>query len=93
MFYKVRNVIPLDNMLLQVEFENGIIKSYDVKKLKDRFKIFKDLENKALFELAKVDAGGYGIMWNEKIDLSCNEIWENGVIISRPNEDFKNKHA
>ncbi len=82
MFYKVRNVIPLDNMLLKVEFENGIIKSYDVKKLKERFQIFKDLEIKALFELAKVDAGGYGIMWNKNIDLSCNEVWENGVIIN-----------
>ena len=93
MFYKVKSVIPLDNMLLQVEFENGIIKNYDVKKLKARFKIFKDFESKALFELAKVDAGGYGIMWNENIDLSCNEIWKNGIIISRPNEDFKDKHA
>ena len=82
MFYKIKSVIPLDNMLLKVEFENGIIKIYDVKKLKDRFKIFKDLENKALFELAKVDADGYGIMWNENIDLSCNEIWENGAIIN-----------
>ena len=26
----------------------------------------------------KVDAGGYGISWNDNIDLSSNELWENG---------------
>ena len=82
MFYKIKSVIPLDNMLLKVEFENGIIKNYDVKKLKNRWQVFKNLENKTLFEHVKVDAGGYGIMWNENIDLSCNEVWENGVIIN-----------
>ena len=81
MFYKIKKVTPLDNMLLQVEFENGTIKNYDVKKLKERWQIFKDLENKTLFEHVKVDAGGYGIAWNSEIDLSCNEVWENGIPI------------
>lgn len=31
-----------------------------------------------LFEQVKVDAGGYGISWNDEIDLSCNELYENG---------------
>jgi len=26
----------------------------------------------------RVDTGGYGICWNDEIDLSCNELWENG---------------
>lgn len=29
----------------------------------------------------KVDAGGYGVSWNDDIDLSCNELWENGTPI------------
>ena len=26
-----------------------------------------------------VDVGGYGIVWNDALDLSCDELWEHGV--------------
>ena len=42
------------------------------------FPIFKDLENQNIFKLVKVDCKGYGISWNEYLDLSRYEIWENG---------------
>ena len=31
-----------------------------------------------LFEQVKVDVGGYGIFWNDELDLDAEEIWENG---------------
>ena len=31
-----------------------------------------------LFEQVKVDAGGYGISRNDDIDLSCEELYQNG---------------
>ncbi len=31
-----------------------------------------------LFELVRVDAGGYGIIWNDELDLDCNELYYNG---------------
>ena len=34
-----------------------------------------------LFEQVKVDAGGYGISWNDEIDLSCDELYHNGKVI------------
>ncbi len=79
MFYKVKVVEPLDNYILLVTFENGIQKYYDVKKLFDKWEIFKNLTTTTgLFNLVKVDDGGYGISWNKDIDLSCNELWDNG---------------
>ncbi|HNY10793.1 MAG TPA: DUF2442 domain-containing protein, partial [Candidatus Wallbacteria bacterium] len=74
----VKNVIALDNMLLQVEFENGVKKTYDTKPLKKRWTAFEELENRSLFNLVKVDAGGYGVTWSSQTDLACNELWENG---------------
>lgn len=47
----------------------------------NKWSIFEKLKEKELFEKVKVDVGGYGISWNEDIDLSCEEIWENGEII------------
>jgi len=81
MFYKVKSVIPLDNMVLQVDFEDGTKKIYYIKPLKERWQVFRDLENPSLFKLVKVDAGGYGVAWNKYIDLACNELWENGTPI------------
>lgn len=80
MFYKIINVQPLDNYKLLVSFENGEIKKYDVKPLFDKWGAFKDLISiHGLFNQVKVDAGGYGISWNDDIDLSCNELYYNGV--------------
>ena len=82
MFFKVTSVKPLDNYILLVSFENGTQKRYDVKPLFNKWDIFKDLVNiPGLFKNVNVDTGGYGIYWNEYIDLSCNELWENGTEI------------
>ena len=78
MFHKVKNVRPLPDMVLHVEFLDGSVKLYDVKPLMDKWSVFKNLEHHSLFELARVEAGGYGVVWNKDIDLACNELWENG---------------
>lgn len=28
------------------------------------------------------DEGGYGVVWNDDTDLSCDELFENGTIIT-----------
>jgi len=79
MFYKVKSVKSLDNFILEIVFENNIIKYYDISNLFEKWNVFRKLKTtKGLFEQVKVDVGGYGISWNEEIDLSCNELWENG---------------
>ena len=78
MFYKIKNVKPLSDMVLYVEFINGDKKYYDVKPLMNRWEVFKDLKENNLFNLVSVDTGGHGISWNDYIDLACNELWENG---------------
>lgn len=37
------------------------------------------LKTDAFFKAVKVDHGGYGISWNDNIDLSEYELWENSV--------------
>lgn len=88
MFYKIKAVQPLPSYNLLVSFTTGECKRYNVAPLFEKWDIFKTLANvKGLFEQVHVDAGGYGISWNDDIDLSCNELWENGVI----EEPAKNK--
>ena len=79
MFHKIKTVKALPNYILEVIFENDELKYCDVKQLFEKWVIFENLKNvKGLFEQVKVDAGGYGISWNEELDLSCNELYSNG---------------
>ena len=76
---KILSVQPLEDKKLLVKFDNGIEKIYDCKPLIKKFEPFKALENDVLFRQVKVDSGGYGISWNDNVDLSEHELWINAV--------------
>ena len=82
MFHKVKTVKPLSEYKLFVEFLSGEKKIYDIKPLLDKWQIFNVLINTiGLFEQVQVDAGGYGISWNDDLDLSCDELYFNAVSV------------
>lgn len=37
-----------------------------------------------LFKEAKVDVGGYGVVWDDETDISCDELFANGEEIKTP---------
>lgn len=83
MFHKIKNVVPLSNYKLSVTFAEGVTKIYDVAPLFDKIAVFKKLtENPEMFAGVFVDVGGHGIVWNDELDLSCDELWENGKKIN-----------
>jgi len=86
---KVTEAVPLENMELLVFFEDGKIKKFDVKSLLPDYPEFEDLKNPDLFNLVKVEPGGYGISWNEDLDCSEGELYENGVDIPLSLSDFR----
>ncbi len=78
-FHTLKNITPLTDQILLAEFQDGTIRHYDVKPLKDKLPVFGMLDYvHGLFEQVRVDAGGYGIIWNDELDLSSDEIYENG---------------
>ncbi len=42
------------------------------------------VEHPDRFEDVYVDVGGHGIVWNDDLDLSSDELWENGVQVVSP---------
>ena len=84
MFHKVKNVFPLDDYRLSIQFAIGVTKIYDVKPLFEWKAIFNNLKNDNLFSKVFVDVGGCGIVWNDDLDLSCEELWENGIDVKTP---------
>lgn len=80
MTHKIVSVKPMENFILLVGFQNGIEKTYDMRTLYPVFPQFKVLEADVdLFNKVTVDIGGYGISWNDDLDLDAEDIWEDGI--------------
>jgi hypothetical protein len=78
---RILSVQPLENKKLLVKFVNGVEKVYDCMQLLNR-EVFQFLKNDAFFKAVRVDAGGYGISWNDEVDLSEYELWVNGAEVA-----------
>jgi len=74
---RIRSVKPGGGKTLLVTFENGEQKVYDCTPLL-RSEPFRPLQDEATFRCAHADAHGYGVIWNDEIDLAESEIWLNG---------------
>lgn len=83
-FHKIKSVFPLEDYRLLIQFVSGVTKIYNVRPLFDWKDIFKSLQKNELFYAVYVDDGGNGIVWNDDLDLSCEELWENGTLINTP---------
>ncbi|MBQ7577202.1 MAG: DUF2442 domain-containing protein [Synergistaceae bacterium] len=78
-FHRVKNITPIPDKILFAEFQDGSAKKYDVKPLMQKIPVFQMLNYiNGLFEQVRVDSGGYGVIWNDKLDLDCNELYYNG---------------
>ncbi len=79
MFYTVQSVEPKDNYILSVLFTDGVRMEYDMKPLFEKWEVFNNLKNiYGLYQQVRVDAGGFGISWNDEIDLASEELRLNG---------------
>lgn len=85
MFHKIKAVLARDNFQLVVQFCEGVTKCYDVRQLFSSFEAFRAFQaTPGLFDCVQVDAGGYGISWNDDLDIACDELWENGELVHTP---------
>lgn len=85
MFHKIKNVFALPDYRLSVQFAEGATKLYDVKPLFERLPVFKRfISNPEEFGSVSVDVGGYGVVWGDELDLSCDELWEHGKQVVTP---------
>ena len=90
--HRIKSVIPKDNHTLYVIFQNGVEKQYDMRQLYPVFPQFENFEKiSGLFQQVTVDVGGYGVSWNDELDLEAEELWENGIDTGKQYEiDLKN---
>lgn len=81
----------MNDFLLHVLFYDGIMKKYDIKPMFDSRPYingkpaFNELrDNVDLYYKATVEEGGHAVIWNKRVDLGCNELYDNGDEIPSP---------
>ncbi len=68
----------IDDRTLMVKFTNLEVKKYDISKLLKN-PMFATLRNPGFFRSFAIESGGYALVWNEEIDISEYELWQNGI--------------
>ena len=80
MFHKAVKCSFLQGTLLEVTFQDGKVKRYDMCSLFDKYPQLRALEDRDLFLSGKM-MGGYGIIWNDDLDIETETIYEEGETI------------
>ena len=79
MIPRIKNLKPLENYLLRVEFDDGKIVLYDVKDDIDNIPSYIVLKTTyGLFNQVQIDKSRTCIFWNDEIDLPSDTIYEYG---------------
>jgi len=71
----------IDDRTLLVEFSNHDVKKYDISQLLDK-PMFASLQKPGFLKSFSIDLDGYGLIWNDEIDISEYELWQNGVSLT-----------
>lgn len=91
MFHKIKNVMPACNYSLIVEFDDGTIKGYDLNPLIEQNEPFKKLKGNELFYNVHIDVDRCGVIWDDTLDISSEEIWDNGELLDSQAIEVPNK--
>lgn len=83
---KIESVKPLNDKRLVIRFQTGETRIYDCSQLL-ALPRFHCLNDPVFFRMVQVDCGGYGIFWNDEIDISEYELWTNGELSANNHND------
>lgn len=69
-----------EKTFLEVLFEDGITKRYDILSLSDQFPQLLALKNRELFLKGHLLGWG-GVVWNDELDVESETIYEDGITV------------
>lgn len=79
MIPRIRQVTPLPDFRLRVEFDDGKTVLYDVKEDIGQIESYRDLlDIPGLFDQVQLDGSRTCVYWNDQIDLPSDWIYEYG---------------
>jgi len=81
-FHRIQSVSIVEPFRLHALFVDGTEKEYDLRRWESHPAFSLLFRHPALQKMVRVESGGFGISWNDNIDLSAEEIYGNGINIS-----------
>ena len=82
MFHKAVEINYLDGTNLELRFQDGLIKQYNVSSLFNKYPLLKALEDRNMFLSGKL-ISPYGIMWTDELDLETETVYEEGITVAK----------
>ena len=80
MFHKAVDLKFKEGTTLEMTFQDGLVKQYDMAILFEKYPQLKALENRELFISGKL-MGMYGVVWNDDLDIEAETIYEDGITV------------
>lgn len=80
MFHKALELKYCEGTSLELTFQDGKVKRYDMSSLFSKYPQLRALDNRELFLSGKL-MGAYGIIWNDDLDIETETIYEEGVTV------------
>ena len=80
MLHKAVDLRFLTGTALEVAFQDGQVKRYDMARLFARYPQLQALQDRALFLSGRL-MGAYGIIWNDELDVDAETIYEDGELV------------
>lgn len=82
MFHKAINLELKTGTSLELTFQNGEVKAYDMSVLFGKYPQLEALKDRELFLQGRL-MGAYGIIWNDDLDIEAETIFEDGVTVRK----------
>ncbi len=82
MFHKAVELRYLEGTALEVVFQDGIVKRYDMSSLFGKYPQLQALKDRDLFLSGEL-MGAYGIRWNDDLDIETETIYEDGITVRK----------
>ena len=89
MYKIITNIKTKKNLILEATFADGEVVDFDVKSLFEKYPVFHALEDETLFNSVVIDGVGYGISWNDELDLSSDGIYARGKHTGKVDPEIK----
>ena len=82
MFHKATDLKFEKGTTIEVTFQDGYVKQYDIASLFEKYPQLEALKNRRLFLSGKL-VGKYGIIWNDELDLEVETVYEEGITVRK----------
>lgn len=82
MFMNATKVRFLEDVTLELTFQDGKVIRYNMARLFSKYPQLEELRrNRKLFLSGHLDVGGYGVIWNDELDIDATSVYECGEVV------------